>query len=176
MKYFLLPVLLVILAPPASAGESDWRTFTSEAGGFTVLLPGTPIFSDTTDHTVVGAVGENLYSLETAAASFSAEYSDLPGVATFFESADSLYNDAREGLLKQTGARQTGYYGIEQESIRGKEITYEVPANRNSPLLHGKARFLLRDKRLYVLVVTTPEMSDADGIVSRYLDSFRLLK
>lgn len=176
MKQIMIVVGLIALVPLAAAGEADWRTFTSRAGGFTVLMPGTPTFTATTDHTVVGAVIENLYSLETPAASFSAEYSDLPGVATFFESDDSLYDDAKEGLLKRTGGRLISYYGIEQSGIRGKEIECEIPAAAHRPLRRERARFLLKDKRLYVLNITIPGGEDDQSLVSRYLDSFRLLK
>ena len=135
-------------------------------------MPGTPSFNSSTDHTVVGAVVENLYSLKTEAASFSAEYSNLPEMAAFFASDDTIYKDAREGLLKETGARELKYYSIEQEGIRGKEIVYEVPATKNFPALRGKARFLLKDKRLYVLVATTPGGKNTDSLVERYLNSF----
>ena len=147
MRYTLTAIIMFLVIPAfiTRGAETDdsWKTFASKAGGFSVLLPGTPSFSSSTDHTVVGEVVENLYSLKTEAASFSAEFSDLPGVAVFFASDDTIYKDAREGLLKQTGARELKYYSIEQEGIRGKEIVYEVPAPKNSPALRGKARFLL---------------------------------
>ena len=176
MKQIMLVIGLIALVPLAAAGEADWRTFTSSAGGFTVLMPGTPTFTATTDHTVVGAVIENLYSLETPGATFSAEYTDLPGVATFFESDDDLYDDAKEGMLKRTGGKLISYYGIEQEGIRGKEIECEIPAAGKLPLQRLRARFLLKEKRLYVPSITIPGGKKDDPLFSRYLDSFRLLK
>ncbi len=176
MKYFLMAVLLVVPVLAAGAGESDWRTFTSEAGGFTILMPGIPTFSETTDHTVVGAVVQNLYSLKTPRASFSAEYSNLPGIATFFDSVDAIYDDVKEGLLKRTGARLLSYYGIEQDGIMGKEMVYEIPAEEARPGHREKARFLLNDERLHVLVVTLGEEEEMAALVSRYLDSFHFIK
>ena len=35
---------------------------------------------------------------------------------------------------------------------------------------------VLKDKRLYVLVATTPGGEDGDSLVERYLNSFKLLK
>jgi hypothetical protein len=176
MKYIMVVISLIALVPLAFAGEAEWRTFTSTKGGFTVLMPGTPTFTATTDHTVVGAVIENLYNLETPAATFSAEYSDLPGVATFFESDDSLYDDAKEGMLKRTGGKLTSYFGIGQAGIKGKEVECEIPADGKLPARRLRARFLLKDKRLYVISITIPGGKKDDPLFARYLDSFRLLK
>jgi len=176
MKQIMIVIGLIALVPLAVAGEADWMTFTSKDGGFSVLMPGTPTFTATTDHTVVGAVIENLYSLETSSATFSAEYTDLPGVATFFESDDSLYDDAKEGLLKRTGGKLISYYGIEQAGITGKEIQCVIPAAGKLPLQRLRARFLLKEKRLYVPSITIPGGKKDDPLFARYLDSFRLLK
>ena len=176
MKYFIIIIGLIALVPLAFTGEAEWRTFTSTKGDFTVLMPGTPTFTATTDHTVVGDVMENLYSLNTPAALFSAEYSDLPGVATFFESDNSLYDDAKEGLLKRTEGKLISYFGIEQGGIKGKEVECEIPAVGKLPARKLRARFLLKDKRLYVLSITIPGGKKDDPLFPRYLDSFRLLK
>lgn len=176
MKKIMIVIGLISLVPHAVPGEADWETFTSTEGSFTVLMPGTPTFTATTDHTVVGAVMENLYTLDIPAAIFSAEYSDLPGVATFFESDDSLYDDAKEGLLKRTGGKLISYYGIEQVGIKGKEVECEIPAAGKLPLQRLKARFLLKGKRLYVLSITIPGGEKDDPLFPRYLNSFRLLE
>ncbi len=172
-------VWLLLLAAPVSSvssAETEWRAFTSAAGGFSVLFPGDPVFSTSTDHTVVGAVVENLYTLEVSGTTFSAEYSDLPGAALFFESDKSLYNDAREGLLKETGAVETAYSDIEINGVRGKELTYDIPSVRDLPALKGRARFFLPEKRLYVLAVTIPASGGEEAAAVRFLDSFRVLE
>ncbi len=180
MKYYVAPAMMVIgliaLTPLAASGEAEWNTFTSQEGDFSVLMPAIPTFAATTDHTVVGSVIENLYTLNTSGASYSVEYSDLPGVATFFESDDSLYDDAKEGMLKRTGGKLISYFGIEQVGIKGKEIECEIPAKGKLPIQRERARFLLKDKRLYVLNVTIANGKKDDPLFSRYLDSFRLLK
>jgi hypothetical protein len=176
MKYIMVVISLLVLLPLAIAGEAEWRTFTSPEGGFSVLMPGTPTFTATTDHTVVGSVIENLYTLNMPGASYSVEYSDLPGVATFFESDDSLYDDAKEGMLQETGGKLISYIGIEQVGIKGKEIECEVSAKGKLPIQRLCARFLLKDKRLYVPSITIPGGKKDDPLFSRYLDSFRLLK
>jgi len=165
---------LIGIQPLPVSGEAEWQTFTSRAGGFTVLMPGIPTFTATTAHTVVGAVIENLYSLETPGATFSVEYTDLPGVATFFESDDDLYDDAKEGMLKRTGGKLISYYGIEQVGITGKEIECEIPAAGKLPLQRLRASFLLKEKRLYVPSIIIPGGTKDDPLFARYLDSFRL--
>jgi len=176
MKYIMVVIYLIALVPVAIAGEAEWRTFTSTAGGFSVLMLRIPTFTATTDHTVVGAIIENLYTLNSSEASYSVEYSDLPGVATFFYSDDSLYDDAKEGLLKRTGGKLISYIGIEQVGIKGKEVECDIPAAGKLPLSKLKARFLLKDKRLYVLSITIPNGEKDDPLFFRYLDSFRILK
>ncbi len=170
--------LIIFSALPASVSfaDTEWRTFTSASGGFSVLLPGIPAFSTSTDHTVVGAVVENLYSLKVSGTTFSAEYSDLPGAALFFKSDKSLYNDAREGLLKETGAVEAAYSDIELEGVRGKELTYDISSAGKLPALQGRARFFLRGKRLYVLAVTISAAGGEETAALRFLDSFRILE
>ena len=176
MKYFLTVLIMAGFVLPAAAETAEWKTFTSEAGSFSVLMPGTPTFSDTTDHTVVGDVGENLFSLDVKEGSFSAEYSDLPRVAVIFDSAKSIYKDAKEGLLKETGASEKKYYIFIHDGMKGRELEYEVPAGGESEARTGKARFLLKDKRLYVLVGTVPKKDGDEKLIDRFLDSFKLLK
>jgi len=176
MKHIMMVISLIALTPLVASAEAEWQVFTSKDGGFAVAMPGRPTFTAPTDHTVVGDVMENLYSLNTPTALFSAEYSDLPGVATFFESDDSLYDDAKEGLLKRTGGKLTSYYGIEQVGIKGKEVECEILAAGRAPVKRLRARFLLKDKRLYVLSITIPGGQKDDPLFPRYLDSFRLLK
>jgi len=157
----------------AAGNPAAWRTFTSEEGGFSILLPGSFTLTHPAEATPIGRIGENLYTLDTKEADFSVEYSDLPSIAVDFESREGLYFKAKERMIQVLGGHEISFQPVEISGYPGKELSYEAPGSEKKKPVEGRARFLLVDKRIYVISVSGP--ADKSALIIRYLCSFRLL-
>ncbi len=162
------PQLLQAATPKKSGKGAAWQVFSSSAGGFSVSMPGTPSLSRDTHKSFVGSIQENTYSLQTPSGNYSVEYSDLPGIAVSMGGEHTIFDKAKEGLLKNVGGTQTSFSPVNSAGHSGMELSFQVPASGSS----GKARFFLVQKRLYVLVGTSP--SPLSPNVDKYLQSFAL--
>lgn len=163
--------LICILAIPLAAGAAapaKWRSFTSPAGDFSVLMPGKPQAIETVHKSFVGAVKETNYTVTSDGATYSASYSELPGIAVSLGGSHTIFNKAKEGLLKEAGGTENSFTETSLGSSEGRELSFTLNGGGT-----GKARFFLIDKRLYVVVANGP--SGAAAAVSRFLNSFKLL-
>ena len=155
--------LLVTIALEASG----WKAFTSTEGGFSVLMPGNPKLHEDAHKSFVGVIREHTYTVTTRDGDYSVEYSDLPGIAVDLGGSGTIFNKAKEGVLKDNGGAETHFSSISLRKHPGKELNFQVPGKDS-----GKARFFLVEKRLYVLVAT----SSNPGNVEKFLNSFKLLQ
>ena len=163
--------LICILAIPlgaAAAAPAKWRSFTSPAGDFTVLMPGKPQAIETVHKSFVGAVKETNYTITSGGVTYSASYSELPGIAVSMGGSGTIFKKAKEGLLKEAGGTENSFTETSLGNSEGRELNFTLNGGGT-----GKARFFLIDKRLYVVVASGP--AGAEATVSRFLNSFKLL-
>ncbi|MFH1830221.1 MAG: hypothetical protein ABH871_05545 [Pseudomonadota bacterium] len=147
----------------------EWQELVSEEGGFTIMMPDTPTFNISIQDTAVGDIEENAYSLKTKEAEYNVEYLDLPFIARIF-GRKIIFKRAKTGLLKDEKGKEISFVNIKQEGIRGAELVFETRKQR------GKARFLLKREKLYVLIVTVSKKSDEDEVMDKFLDSFKIIE
>lgn len=165
-KFSVVLALACLLLWPMAA-EAKWRTFTSPAGDFSTLMPATPKLSQSVHKSFVGAVKENTYTAQSGGVTYSASYSELPGIAVTLGGSHTIFKKAKEGLLKEAGGTETSFNEVSLGSSEGRELNFTTSAGI------GKARFFLIDKRLYVIVASGP--NGAAAAMSRFLNSFKLL-
>ena len=147
--------------------EAKWRTFTSPSGDFSVLMPAAPKLSQSVHKSFVGAVKENTYTTQAGGSTYSASYSELPGIAVTLGGSNTIFKKAKEGLLKEAGGTESSFNEISLGNSEGRELNFTAGSGI------GKARFFLIDKRLYVIVASGP--NGAAAAMSRFLNSFKLL-
>lgn len=166
------PLMAQTKTPQNSTLEvKKWQEFTSEKGGFSVLMPGQP--TETIEPAKPQRVaGESRYfSVETEGGNFSyyvsyIEFPNLPSQLNISQ-INSLLNSARDGatnnntLLKESSITLNDNLGRELEM-------------KTADGLRAKARIYWVHPRLYVLMMRTsaqafPPASD------RFLSSFKVL-
>ncbi len=153
----------------ASIKSDEWHEFTSEEGRFSVMLPGTPKFSQTIKDTSIGDLEENNYSLKKKNIDFSIEYLDLPILSRII-GLKNIFKRSKNGLLEEEKGEELSFVSIKQDGLRGAELIYETRRQK------GKARFFLKRNRLYVLVVSIQKKSDDDIVMDKFLNSFKVFK
>lgn len=174
-------------APPQAVelAEGAWQEFSSAEGGFTVSLPGTPVFVNRMAESPAGRIPHPRYVLETAAAVYAASYVDLPAGP----------RDTAEGLrLLEAGRDNLLASGADSKLLAEKEVVLDGHAGRewlyqsNGYVFRARA-YLIAGRIYQTMVLARPEVAFKSGrpsadprdrtefyemLSSRFLDSYRL--
>jgi TonB family protein len=174
--------------PPAiEYSERAWKEFSSPAGGFTVLMPGTPKLTTVEVETALGKLPHARYALVTGTTAYLVSYTDLPYKSEDPKAVKHALDAGRDNVLAQGPSMSI-------KLLSEREIALEGHAGREW-LFHGKG-FVLRIRayyvngRIYQLVLSGPPSvvfkngrPSADPqdrtefyemISARFLDSFKL--
>ncbi|MCC7343337.1 MAG: hypothetical protein IT573_00260 [Deltaproteobacteria bacterium] len=169
-RFFALFGVLVLasVAPGLASAQGKWRDFSSPEGGFSVSLPGKPSLTQSVHKSFVGAVKESTYTAKSGGVTYSASYSELPGIAVTLGGSHTIFNKAKDGLLKEAGGSENAFDAISLGKIEGRELSFTLNGGGS-----GRARFFLVDKRLYVIVASG--RASAAAAMIKFLNSFKLL-
>ena len=99
----------------------------------------------------------------------TAEYSDLPRLAVIFGGEHTIYKRSKNAFLKSVNGREISFNDFTLYGRQGKELVYKTPTR------FGKVKFLLVDKRLYVLQASILKNISNHEPLDAYLMSFKLL-
>ena len=172
---FSQPVSEAFLADPnvSQGAQPEWRVFSSRAGGFSVLMPGTPKEeTEVKEVPVVGTGETHLFVLASESGVYVAAYLDVPGLA---RQTQAFCDDFGKGFLKSIGeatAKGAGGKVVKETDISfgkdpGKEILIELPAG----LATARAYFI---KRRGYQLIAAPTSGRDPGNVKKFLDSFKV--
>ncbi len=165
---FIVTLWLAASALWPGKAEAKWQTFSPPAGDFSVSMPGKPQLTQSVHKSFVGAVKESTYTIKAGGVTYSASYSELPGIAVALGGTHTIFNKAKDGLLKEAGGSENAFDAISLGKNEGRELSFTLNGGGS-----GKARFFLVDKRLYVIVASGP--ASAAAAMGKFLDSFKLL-
>jgi TonB family protein len=177
--------------PPTPAieyNERAWKEFSPPAGGFTVLMPGTPDLTTIEVETPVGKLPHARYAVITGTAAYLVSYTDHPYKSEDPEAVKRALDAGRDNVLAQDP-------GMNVKLLSEREIALEGHAGREW-LFHGngfvlRARAYFVNGRIYQLVLSAPpNLAFKNGrpsadpqdrtefyemISARFLDSFKLM-
>lgn len=150
-------------AQSIALAESNWKELSSSTGKFAILMPGIPKEDtekdkDTTYHT---------FKVETKDALYLVNYFDMPevGQASPDEVKHILDNGPAE-FVKSADAKLLSQRNISLTGNPGKEFEFSVGDG-----IPGKGLLYVVNKRMYLVVVVTPQQENAQ----KFISSFRLL-
>ncbi len=167
--------LLMLFASSFSFSEETWKPFVSKEGSFSILMPATPSFKKVSHKSFVGTVEENTFQAKSGSEIFIIEYSDIPRTALFLSGPDTIFDETKEGLLNDLHGVQLRFVSTTFQGNPGKLLTFKILAQgKDSNEMMGKARLLLVNQRLYVLLVIAPRSSNSNH-VDLFLNSFQKL-
>ena len=154
--------------------QLEWREFSPPAGGFSVLMPGTPKEqTQVKEFPVVGKGEVRLYILTIESGVYAAGYVEVPGLAkqtqAFCDSfGRGFLSSVGDGTAKGAGGKVVKETDIQFGTSPGKEILIDTPAG----IATARAYFI--NKRGYQLLALS-RGTDADvGNVKKFLDSFKM--
>lgn len=163
-----------------------WKEFSSSEGGFSVLLPGTPIQRIDQVDTRRGKISIVGYVLKTDGAVYFASYSDFVMNSGNPEDAKRLLDGGRQGMLSDPSVKLIS----EKEITLGDNLGREWLTEQANQISLRRAYFVRG--RLYQLAIeipselafktdsASPKPEDRSNFLeissSRFLNSFKLIK
>ena len=162
---------------PTPTPDLIWTTFTSRDGGFSILMPGTPL--EATQPLVLGIVTAkfHLYGKEyNSTLNYDIGYVDIP--AYYIRNADptQLLKFFREGLLKGKSVTVHSEKEVWLGDHPGREIVYEESDSKSeSGRYYVAMRIYMVHNRLYMLAVDSTDENTVVEDTQKFLQSFQLL-
>lgn len=150
--------------------EDGWREYGSEEGDFGILFPGEPSYRHHVRDTAFGDIEENIYEFTDDEGGFSAEYTDLPTLISLLATNRMIFRRAKDALLEEFKGKEIYFVNVKHDKLGGRELGFETKTET------GIARFYMKKKRLYVLVATVPKKGGDATNISKFIDSFELMK
>ncbi len=168
-------IFLILMTSSLCLSEDSWKPFISKDGGFSVLMPAIPTFKKVSHKSFVGTVEENSFQTKLNLESFTIEYSDIPKTAFFLSGPDTIFDEAKEGLLNDLHAIPLQFESTTFQGNPAKLRIFKGSSQANpSTEIIGKAKLFLINQRLYILVATAPRSTNSVNL-DRFLNSFQKL-
>lgn len=144
--------LLVAASALSAAGAEPSRAvrFKPPGHAFSVSLPSVPKHNRRATDTAVGDVYTDVWSSRDESGNFTVSITDLPSVALWFNSAESLIERSRKEMMASLKAKQSGLRELKRGEFQ-LQVDYVVPGRGGTPPRSGRAWFALVDDKLVVL-------------------------
>jgi hypothetical protein len=154
----------------------EWREFTSEAGGFSVKFPGTPVIGRAPIEKGPLTINRFTHSLEIGKGlSFEADYMDTPAG---YDDSDLSLEGGISGLIRSmttNGATLLSKDKIVRGTCEGREATLLLHAPGSSKTGFGQGRIFNSGQRYYFMVFVGSEDSPAVREMARtFFESFTI--
>ncbi|MDB5349504.1 MAG: hypothetical protein JWN86_751 [Planctomycetota bacterium] len=177
-----LPALLVLMTASLSGCGASKTTFTSVAGNYKILMPGTPNEMDQDLPTQVG-----LIKMHTATAlerdpfsstvfNYTVSYADYPAQLVRPETVQTMLDGSANGSIAFAKSKELSRKSIELDGHPGRELKFEAQGTGGAGTGVGRLRIYLVGDRLYQVLVIGSEAKATDEATKPFLDSFALLK
>ena len=163
--------LVVALAMPLQAGEaqkSGWKEFQSKEGGFSVLMPGTPVEQEQSAGSRIGPIRSRMFVVDRGASGFIAGYDDYPEAA-LKQDSKRLIDGKRDAIVAGMKGKLLDQRGLKQGGYPGQEIAIKMPDGSVY-----KARIFLVKRKLCLAAAVVPEAQANSKDVKTFLDSFQV--
>jgi len=165
--------LAILMASPvvelkaAIAEESLWKRFTSQRGGFSIVIPGTPKERKESGLTLFELIRDD------ESVRYSVGYLDLPvAPGNDKKLQNEVYEGVRKGAAKDQG-ELLSFRSIQFKGFPGREMNFKLPDE-----MVAKWRVYLVNRRAYFVSVTTTKSNQEQGLATSidvFLNSFRLV-
>lgn len=167
-------VMLVQAQQPVQLAQLQWQQFSSQEGGFTILMPGIPTQKKTSMGGEVLSIEGHMFkvALENDSISYTVFYADFPSEMAQLPS-ELILSSIASALSSQKDLKVLSEQDISLGSYPGKEFRLENP---------GKAivrhRVYWVKQRVYQVAVETPldKEQALSSDVEKFFNSFQLLK
>jgi hypothetical protein len=175
--FFLGGCMFIPKAPPSttspsglpSMGQSQWKTVSPEGGGFSISMPGTPKPMQQSVNTAAATIKVYVNLLDLGSTAYTVMYSDYPADVIAQSNPQTMFNNARDNMLKNQSGKLLNERAISLNGHPGKELKVSLPNN-----IIMIARMYLVKQRLYQAIAGTSPDRQSSPDINRFLDSMKL--
>ena len=153
--------IVALHATPAAAADQSDVEFQPPGHSFSVSLPTPPRYSRRSTSTIIGKIHTDVWGSKQSGSDYSVAITDLPSIALWFNSADSLFEKARDKMLETLGARQAGLRTLKRGQFQ-QELDYFIAGQIGAPARRGRAWFALVEDKLIVVTALVPLSTSSD--------------
>src|SRR5262245_17563822 len=174
MRHILLVVWVGVLVLPLRASEepkTEWKSFTSKDGRFSVQLPGTPRQKTVPTMSDFGKAVLIFHTVALKEAMYTANFCDFP-VAVKDVPVDKFFDASREGALRNLQGKLESERKIKLNGHPGREQAIKLPEDGKI----FRARVYLVGQRMYQVVILAPKDVAFSKEADTFFDSFKLAK
>lgn len=165
---------LCALALAACTRSGEWTELAVDEGGFAVLMRPQPRYAKQPVETPAGRTIAHLYSSDRPDAFFAVGYSDYPLAAVVGTPPQDLFAGVRDTWVRRVEGKVVTSSPVTLEGkYPGLEFTAEGRVKDAAAFL--QARVYLVDQRLYQVVALARKGEISQGVVNRFLNSFRII-
>jgi hypothetical protein len=155
------------------SAQSQWKTFTSKEGGFSILMPGQPAQKKQTLNTPAGDIDTYFYvtTQDSGKVNYTVSYVDLPkGVQNM--PPPVMLEAMASGLMGDSRVKVVSGESIKLGDYPGRAFKIEAPDK--ALIMH---RAYIVKQRMYQVVAQVPQAQEKAlvGDVERFFNSFKLL-
>ncbi|HUV06222.1 MAG TPA: hypothetical protein VMX75_00755 [Spirochaetia bacterium] len=171
----VFPVCSLLLLLLVSCEQLRWKEFSSEAGAFSVLMPGKPEEQTHTLNTAAGDIKLTIYASEMGESLvFFVSYSDYPPEVAGSAVPGGLLRAARDSTVQSQGGKLLASYGIALGGHPGLSYVAEAKVQGREAVL--RARNFMVGSRLYQIFALGERGEGSTEKMAKFLGSFRLKK
>jgi hypothetical protein len=169
----VLTLLALLFTPAVGQAPDEWKTFRSEAAGFSVRVPGTPLEQTEMAKPVDKSAATHSFVLAYKDTAYILSYTDLAVVKAAPGYAASILDAARDGGIKNVKGKLVTEQHITVNGYPGRDIVAAVPLDDKKGIAHF--RIVLAKSRLYMALYVGPFDNAGGTPVDRFLKSFQIL-
>jgi hypothetical protein len=170
--------LALLLAAGAATGgaavedgpspATHWAVFAGD-DAFRIRLPAPPEQKTNVHMTVLGPVVETDYTTTQEDSHYTVEHVQIPRLARFLVSSESLLAQAEESRLEDVGAQPLDSRELAHTGYDGRSVRYRIPGE---PPTEGELRLFLVGKRLFMLDAGARNGTWSPSLAERFFSSF----
>src|SRR3954469_20477174 len=149
--------------------KAEWKEFHSNAGRFTVLMPGEPTEDSSRVTTGIGPIDVHMFHHDEIFLSFLVGYSDLPDRPEMTYNTDKMFDGSRDEVVRKVSARVISEQPITVDGNPGRLIILEKDNNLNM-----KIKLVWLRPRLYQVVIAANDIRAGSADIDRFMESFKI--
>ena len=165
-------LMAAVVMWPGYQDPAAFKPFSSEAGRFTVSMPGQPKEDATTVKTAVGEIKVFNFQVEVDEGVYIVGYSDYPEKFVRASSPDKMLDGGVNGMMTSSKGTVLSLKKVTRDGFPGRELSYTMKGPAGEKAL-GRAHLLLVNSRVYQVVVVGKESMSKSATADSFLASFK---
>ena len=157
-------------------GQPNWQEYQSQAGRYSILMPGKPKEQTQSVEAEAGTLKVYLTIVEDRSVAYATAYWDYPAEYIRSTEANDLLDSIVQNAVASADGKLTRQTDFPLTVYRGREVEFETPVQGSQPAMLIKVRYFLVNDRLYQVMVVALQRQGLPDPAQKFFDSFKLIR